>query len=80
MCDVTALSIGGSTACHGGKRLGPGLQVTLHHYTALHCLFCRPGGIEMCRYESHREMVARLVRLQGQFPAIARVGHSHTSV
>ena len=34
----------------------------------------------MCRYESHREMVARLVRLQEQFPAIARVGPSQSDL
>ena len=31
-------------------------------------------NINMCRYETHREMVARLTRIQERHPRIARVG------
>ncbi len=38
------------------------------------------GGINMCKYESHEEMVNRLSRLSDQFPELARVGSIGRSV
>ena len=34
---------------------------------------CVVDNIDMCRYESHREMVDRFMRIQSNFPHIAKV-------
>ena len=34
---------------------------------------CEVDGISMCGYESHEQMVARLMALQQSFPGLARV-------
>ena len=36
---------------------------------------CVVDSIDMCRYESHREMVDRFMRIQRSFPHIAKVTH-----
>ena len=36
---------------------------------------CVVDNIDMCRYESHREMVDRFMRIQRNFPHIAKVKH-----
>ena len=36
---------------------------------------CVVDNIDMCRYESHREMVDRFMRIQRSFPHIAKVTH-----
>ena len=36
---------------------------------------CVVDNIDMCRYESHREMVDRFMRIQRNFPHIAKVTH-----
>merc|ERR1719242_2549660 len=41
---------------------------------------CVVDNIEMCRYESHREMVDRFMRIQSNFPHIAKVGSIGRSV
>ena len=38
------------------------------------------GGIDMCGYQSHEEMVERLERLQTRFPNLVRVGSLGKSV
>ena len=37
-------------------------------------------NIDTCRYESHREMVDRFMRIQSNFPHIAKVGSIGRSV
>ena len=34
---------------------------------------CVVDNIDMCRYESHREMADRFMRIQNNFPHIAKV-------
>ena len=35
---------------------------------------CVVDGVDMCRYESHKEMVIKLMALQQQYPSIVKVG------
>ena len=35
---------------------------------------CVVDGVDMCRYESHREMIDKLQTLQGQYPHLVKVG------
>ena len=37
---------------------------------------CVVDNIDTCRYESHREMIDRFMRIQRNFPHIAKVRHS----
>ena len=34
---------------------------------------CVVDGVDMCRYESHREMINKLQSLQNQYPHIVKV-------
>ena len=35
---------------------------------------CVVDGVDMCRYESHKEMINKLMSLQQQYPRIVKVG------
>ena len=35
---------------------------------------CVVDGVDMCRYESHREMIDKLQTLQSQYPHLVKVG------
>ena len=35
---------------------------------------CVVDGVDMCRYESHREMIDKLQSLQVQYPHLVKVG------
>ena len=35
---------------------------------------CVVDGVEMCRYESHKEMINKLQSLQRQYPQLVKVG------
>ena len=35
---------------------------------------CVVDGVDMCRYESHREMIDKLQTLQVQYPHLVKVG------
>jgi len=41
---------------------------------------CNVDGINMCKYESHRDMLGRLKTIQRKYPRIAKVGSIGTSV
>ena len=38
------------------------------------------GGINMCKYESHKQLVAKLKQLERDYPGLAKVGSVGTSV
>ena len=38
------------------------------------------GGINMCKYETHKQMLAKLRRLESEYPGLAQVGSVGTSV